>query len=138
MKSALSAALAALTLAAAAPALAQTPNELCPNGQLALVRTSKLKPGGDKAGFEKAVHDNLAWYRSKGITTNQQLAATVLISEDGGKTWKASSDTVASVHLNPPSSRPANDAAWDAFVAEFRANSDIATETMLCVEKPTQ
>jgi len=138
MKLALSAAAAALTLFVAAPALAQSPNDLCPNGQLALVRTSKLKPEGAKAGFDKAVHDNQAWYRAKGITTNQQLAATVLITEDGGKTWKASPDTVASVHLNPPSSRPATDAAWDAFVAEYRANSDIATETMLCVEKPAQ
>jgi hypothetical protein len=124
-------------LLAATEAAAATPQDLCKGGELINVRTSKLKPGRSNEGFVKAVHDHQAWYRAHGLTQNDQIAGVVLVYDQAAKSSTASPDTVATVHVNPPGpTGPAHDSAWDAFVSEYRANSDLATETMICLERP--
>lgn len=132
---------AAAALCAAAPVTANaaaTAQALCPSGQLVIVRTSQIKPGGSKAGFDKAVADNQAWYASHGVKGNKQVGGTVL-TFDKATGWATSPDMVATVHLNPPGpTAPPADAAWDAFVAEYQANSNLVTQTMICLDKPLQ
>jgi len=130
---------ASAVLCAAAPVAANaaaSAKALCPSGQLVIVRTSQIKPGGSKAGFDKAVADNQAWYRSHGVTGNTQVGGAVL-TFDKASGWSTSPDMVATVHLNPPGgSGPQADAAWDAFVAEYQANTNLVTQTMICLDKP--
>jgi hypothetical protein len=118
----------AATLGFAAAAQAQTPAAQCPSGTQAwVVRTSKVKPG-QEAAFEKALADQQAWYRSKGIATNAFKAGPVADPKTG-----VDPTLRMTVHINAPVKRPPNDAAWDAFVAEFRASSDIVTQTYACL-----
>jgi hypothetical protein len=124
-------------LAAAGVASAATPQDLCKGGELVTVRTSKLKTPDAREGFVKAVHDNQAWYRSHGLTQNEQVAGKVLVFDQAARSWSVSPDTVATVHVNPPGPNgPAHDGAWNAFVGEYRATSDLTTETMICLERP--
>jgi hypothetical protein len=126
---------AALGLAAA-PALAAEPQQLC-KGELVMVRTSKLKSPETRPGFEKAVKDNEAWYRAHGITANRQIGGSVLVYNPQTHETSVSPDVVATVHVNPPgASAPAPDAAWNAFVDEYRASSDLETQTLICLERP--
>ncbi|HVW73383.1 MAG TPA: hypothetical protein VHC39_07070 [Rhizomicrobium sp.] len=115
--------------AAAAP-------DLCTNGQVAIVRVSTLKAGGTRAGFDKAVQDQIAWYRGHGITTNKIVTADVIDFAGGAPALSAKE--VMSIHYDPPSAsgaQPAPDDAYKAFVKEFRDNSDIATERTVCLPK---
>ncbi len=112
---------AALALAGAACAQA---GPGC-DGQYAVVRVSKLKPG-QGALFARATADQVAWYRGKGITTNSFKVGTML---DG-----AGAEQRLTLHLNAPAERPAPDAGWNAFVQEFRDSSDILTETRVCLK----
>jgi hypothetical protein len=122
---------------AATPALAAEPTQGLCKGQLVMVRTSKLKSPDSRAAFEKAAKDNEAWYRAHGMTANQQIAGSVLVLDPATHTLSVSPDTVATVHVNPPGpSAPAPDAAWNAFVDEYRASSDLQTQTLICLEQP--
>jgi hypothetical protein len=122
---------------AATPALAADPAQGLCKGQLVMVRTSKLKTPDARPVFEKAAKDNEAWYRTHGLTANQQIAGTVLVMDPATHTLSVSPDTVATVHVNPPGpSAPAPDAAWNAFVDEYRASSDLETQTLICLDRP--
>lgn len=132
---------AAAVVCAAAPLAANaaaSAKDLCPSGQLVIIRTSQIKPGGSKAGFDKAVADNQAWYVAHGLTKNKQVGGTVL-TFDKASGWSASPDMVATVHVNPPGPEAgAADAAWNAFVAEYQANTNMVSQTMICLDKPLQ
>jgi hypothetical protein len=108
------------------------------SGDIAVVRVSKLKPTGTMAAFMKAVDAHRAWYRSHGITTNDIFTAPVLVEDSATKTMKVSATEVMSFHVRPPAADaklPQTDAAWDAFVAQYRAVSDIANEWTVCMPK---
>ena len=115
--------------AAAAP-------KLCAGGQVAVIRVSTLKAGGTRAGFDKAVKDQIAWYRGHGITTNKIVTADVIDFEAGVPSL--STKEGMSIHYDPPAAsgaQPAQDDAYKAFVKEFRENTDITTEKTVCIEK---
>ncbi len=69
-----------LTAAWALPAAAA---ELCPKGQIAIIRVSTLKSTASRADFDKAVKDQIAWYRAKGVTTNKIVEANVIDFANG-------------------------------------------------------
>lgn len=122
-----------LTAVFAVPAMAA---DVCANGQVAIIRVSTLKATGSRAGFDKAVQDQIAWYRGKGITTNKIVEANV-IDFNGGKPL-VSAKEVLSIHYDPPAAmgkQPAQDDGYKAFVKEFRENSDITTEKSVCLPK---
>jgi hypothetical protein len=125
-----------VALAVAQPAAAQLATA-CPAGQTtAVVRMSTIKPTGSMAGFSEAARDHLKWYRDHGYTANQITSYPVLETKDQGKTWAVSQTQVLSIHKNDPGvPRDKRDAAWDAYVAKYRANSDITTETYVCMPK---
>jgi hypothetical protein len=122
--------LAALLASAALPAAAA---DLCPSGDVpAIVRFSTIT--GTRAGFDKAVQDQILWYRSHGVTTNTIYESDVLAAPGAPP-----SNQVMTVHLNPPSlvspTVAKRDAGFDAFVAEFKANSKIDVEKYVCMPK---
>ena len=128
------AAACAITLFASAAIAEEMP---CPAGQeLVFIRISTIKEGGTRAGFDKAVADHIKWYRDHGYTTNEQVVANIMDYDKASKSLSVSQNTVMTIHYNPPwiaNDKP--DAAWDALVAEYRANSDIVTDKIACLPK---
>ena len=125
-----------LVLAAAFALPAAAAPQLCANGQVAIIRVSTLKAGGTRAGFDKAVKDQIAWYRGHGITTNKIVTADVI--DFAGGAPALSTKEVMSIHYDPPGAtgtQPAPDDAYKAFVKEFRDNTDITTEKTVCLLK---
>ena len=121
--------LAALT---ALPAAAQ----VCAQGQVAVIRVSTLTATGTRAGFEKAVADQIAWYRSHGLTGNKIVTADVIDFNSGKPAISAKE--IMTIHYDPPAAtgkQPASDDSYKAFVKEFRDNTDITTEKTVCIEK---
>lgn len=133
----LATAAAALSLAAAGQAMAaDTPDTLCKGGQLVSVRVNTLKGPDKAAAYDKAARDHLGWYRSHGMTQNQLLVGPVLVRGADGS-WSNSPTERVSVHTNAPGvPREKRDAAWDAYVAEYRDTSDITTEKFACLREP--
>lgn len=121
----------ALLAVSALPAFAA--DKVC-NGEAAVIRVSTLK--GTRAPFEKAVTDQIAWYKAKGITTNRIVTANV-IDMSSGKPM-VSAKEVMTIHYNPPAAtgtQPAVDDSYKAFVKEFRDSSDISVEKTVCLPK---
>ncbi len=121
----------------ALPALAQSPTRGCPAGTVfSIVRMSTIKPEGSMAGFEEAAKDHVKWYRDHGYKDNQISSSPVLETSDNGKTWTVSKTKVFAIHKNDPGVQAKEqDAAWNAYVAKYRANSDIASTTVVCLPK---
>jgi hypothetical protein len=116
---------ASLTLAAAAHA-----SPVCPNGDIATLRASMLTPSGTMAGLTKAVADHQQWYRAHGYA-DRILLAPVLTMGPGG--LARSPNQAITFHLRTVEvPRDKHDAGWDAFVAEYRANSTVTNETTVC------
>jgi hypothetical protein len=117
-------------------AQADDPAALC-KGQIAIVRLSTLTPSGTQAGFEKAVADQQAWYKSHGFTANRLITQPVIAQDPKTKDWTVSKSEFLSLHLNPPPmSAVRGDAAYQAFVQEFRANSQIVSDKTVCFDPP--
>lgn len=129
---------AALVVIASAPAFAQrAPADFCDGGEIAVVRVSTLVQGGSRAGFDKAVGEQLAWYRSHGFAQNRLITAPVIVQDERSKEWSVSPTEVISVHVNPPPMDAVKpDEAYRAFVAEFRKNAVVASERTVCLRQP--
>ena len=124
-----------VAFATALPAAAQITNACTASQVPAIVRLSTIKPTGSMAGFADAAHDHLKWYRDHGYTANDITTYPVMETKDG-KTWTVSQTQVFSIHRNDPGvPRDKQDDAWKAYVAKYRANSDITTETVICMPK---
>jgi hypothetical protein len=110
--------------------------DVCSKGQVAVVRVSTLKSPASRPAFDKAVSDQIAWYRSHGITSNKIVTAEVIDLSTG--TPMASTKDVMTIHYDPPAAmgkQPAVDDGYKAFVKEFRDSSDITTEKTVCLPK---
>jgi hypothetical protein len=119
--------------ATVAPAAAQN---VCPSGDVSIVRINKLTATGTMAGFEKAVADHKKWYADHGYAKDQIIAAPVLIYDRTTGMMKKSPDMILSFHNHSTDvPKEKQDAAWTAYVAEYRANTDIVTETAACMPK---
>ncbi len=126
-----------LSLLFCLPASAQTAADLC-KGQVAIIRVSTIKEG-QRALFDKAVTDQKKWYVDNKMTKNKIVVADIF--QDDGRTPPSISATqVMTIHYDPPSAMRLTtgfmpDAAYKAFVTEFRASSDIDSETEVCLPK---
>lgn len=132
MRSIILAAAAALVLPGAVVAQPR-PAAACSQGELTRIRLSKIKPGGSMAGFRDAVAAHTRWYRSHGFRIDQRIAAVMVSAK--GKT-QPSPDEVMTLATSDDVPREKHDAAWTAFVAKYRANSDIERETIVCMPEP--
>jgi hypothetical protein len=108
--------------------------EVCPPDDYATIRVSKIAPGGSMAGFDKAVTDHAKWYAAHGFAKDRIVAASVLDFDDKTRTLGRSPDTVVTLHTSahevPKAQR---DAAWDAYVAEYQANSVVQSTMRVCL-----
>ena len=115
-------------LAAASSAMAQTAGAPPCAGQWQVIRVSKIKPG-QMAGFMDAVKDQQAWYAGHGL--KDRIMVGRMLEATG-----YSADTAVTIHdkVDGPASPPhEGDAKWNAFVAKFRASSDIVAGGPVCV-----
>lgn len=133
------AASAALILSGSA-AMAATPPDLCKGGQISVVRISTLKSPAAKAQFDKASQAQGKWYRSHGFKKNRIFFGSVMVQDPATKDWSVSQTEVFSLHTDAPgpATNAKKDAAYDAFVADYRASSDITTEKLVCLREPVK
>lgn len=129
--------LGASALACGTAAAENDPADFCRNGQIAVLRVSRIAEGGSRSGFDQAVRDQLAWYRSHGFTKNQLVTANVIVQDSKSKIWAPSATEVLSMHINPPPiAAVKTDAAWNVFVSGFKANAVVESERTICLEQP--
>ena len=129
--------LGASALACETAAAENDPADFCKSGQIAVLRVSRIAEGGSRSGFDQAVRDQLAWYRSHGFTKNQLVTANVIVQDSKSKVWTPSATEVLSMHINPPPMAAVKpDAAWNLFVSGFKANAVVESERTICLEQP--
>ena len=123
---------------AAVPAMAFAEDEMedpaCPSGNIAIVRLSQLTKTGSMAGFEKAMADHAKWYADHGYAADKIFAAPVLKFDQAKNDLVQAPDQMMTFHTHAsyvPSS--AHDDAWNAYVAEYEANSEILNGTTICM-----
>lgn len=108
---------------------------LCPGGQPAVMRVSKITPTGSMAGFRAAARDHANWYRAKGLPVTQ-FTAPVMVYSAKAKAQVPSEREIMTVRLGsadiPAGKR---DAGWAAFVSKYKANATIVSETRTCFPK---
>jgi hypothetical protein len=121
----------------ATSAFAQNAMPAC-SGDIAIVRVSEIKPGGSMEGFMAALAAHKAWYRANGITDNVIVASRVVVRDKTTGAEKYSDTEVITYHIRPPASARTphrGDAAWNAYVKQYRDNSDIKAEYVTCMPK---
>jgi hypothetical protein len=99
----------------------------------AVIRQSRIKPGGTMAAFLKAEAGQEKWYAAHKLPDRLFVAPML---EGRAATARISDREAMTVHVyrTPPGQAfPAHDAAWDAFVAAFRANSEIVNTARVCL-----
>jgi len=130
-----------MLLAIAGPAAAASPQELCKDGDLAEIRISNLKSPASRPEYEKATRDHMTWYRSHGFKATRQLVGTVIDFDPATASAAIDPAKVMTIHLNSPGSQktgPLKDEAWDAYVAEYRDSSQIASTMLVCLREPVK
>jgi hypothetical protein len=80
----------------------------------------------------------VAWYRSHGFAKNRVMVGTVMVQDPKTKDWSVSPTEIVSLHTDAPGPAAKHDAAYDAFVADYRAASDIDTEKLVCLREPAK
>lgn len=109
--------------------------DLCSGGQPATLRVSKITPTGSMAGFREAARDHANWYRAKGLPVTQFIAPVMVYSAKA-KAQVASTREIVTVRLGSADvPRGRQDAGWVAFVAKYKANATIVSETRTCFPK---
>lgn len=129
-------ALAVLAALGVSPLFAQNAPPACA-GDLAIVRVATIKPGAIQA-YLAAVAAHKAWYRSHGFNDNVIVASRVIQTDERTGAMKYSDREVITYHVRPPGSAPTNakkDAAWDAYVKQYRDTSEIKNEYLTCMPK---
>jgi hypothetical protein len=104
----------------------------CGADTMVTMRVSKLSAAGTPAGFLDAVKDHKAWYASHGLKDDAFVTAPVLVPAKGG--MKPSASEYVTFHVYG-AKEPKHDAAWDAYVAKYKANATIDSETRFCLPK---
>jgi hypothetical protein len=106
----------------------------CPSGSHpAVVRLSRIKPGGTMTGFRKAEADQEKWYAAHKLP-DRLFVAPVL--EGNAAAARISDREAMTVHVYrtaPGQPFPPHDADWNAFVAAFKTHSEIVSTTRACL-----
>ncbi len=99
-------------------------------GKYEYVRTDAIKPG-QMALFLKAVHDHQAWYASHGLPDKIRLGRVV-----DPQTGAVSETQAVTAHTDGQGEgaapHSANDAAWNAYVQEYKASSTVTNAALVC------
>jgi hypothetical protein len=77
------------------------------------------------------------WYRDHGVTDNQIIVSRVIQQDTATKRQTYSDTLLVSYHIRPPAPGlvKTGDDSWNAYVKQYRENSDIRAEYMTCVPK---
>jgi hypothetical protein len=127
-----------LLMATATPAYSATDAaSLCHTAKkLAILRVNQIKPGGSVAGLRKAIADHAAWYRSHGYDSDRIEWGHFIEIDPKTQLPRIAPDKIITLHFGvstvPPEKR---DAGWQAFVAEYDANSLAITTTLSCMDE---
>lgn len=105
----------------------------CGTDQMVSMRVSVLTPQGTPAGFLDAVKDHKAWFASHGFKADGFITAPAVVGIRGA--MEASSRQYVTFHTYGGDKELKHDAAWDAYVAKYKANATIASETRFCLPK---
>ena len=126
--------LAATALFMAVPAAAQAPGSTasCPSGQVTRVRLSTIKPGSTMADFQAAVAAHIAWYKAHGFKIDQRVAPIVAY-DPATKQPKQSATEVMTFATGDFVPQEKQDDGWKAFVAKYRAVSDLVIDKPVCM-----
>ena len=111
------------------------------DGDIVIVRVSEIKSSGSLAGFMAAVTAHKAWYRANGITDNEMVTSRVIVRNATTGAQEYSDKEVLTYHINPPGpdrTPHRGDAAWNAYVKQYRDNSDLKSEYLTCMPKHAQ
>lgn len=126
--------LSALLGSMATPAAAQQAD--CPGGDLTTVRTSVIKPGGTVEGLRQAMAAHAKWYADHGYTADQFAFGQVVAYDRTLKRRAPVAGKYVTLHWRSSEvPRDKRDAAWNAYVALYAANSRIAGTTVVCMLK---
>src|SRR5581483_9287506 len=106
------------------------------DGDITVVRVSTIRPG-QLEGFMSAVAAHKAWYRSHGYKDNVIVASRIINRDEKTGAMKYSDAEVLTYHVRPPGgpAEPKHDAAWDAYVKQYRETSDIKNQYITCMPK---
>jgi hypothetical protein len=104
------------------------------DGEFSIVRISAIRPTGSIEGFMKAVEAQKAWYRSHGYKDNKIYTRKIFILDPVSGKWQYADKEVMVIHVRPPQSVE-RDAAWRAFVKQYRDNSQIERAYFTCATK---
>ena len=114
----------------------QAAPDACPSGIYQIVRSSQIKPGGTVAGFAKAIADHAAWYASHGYTKDGFAWGQVMAMDPTTHAPMLKAGEYVTIHTSATDvPKDKHDAAWDAYVAEYQANSMVTATTILCMAK---
>ncbi|WP_084583083.1 hypothetical protein [Sphingomonas azotifigens] len=103
----------------------------CTSGELTRVRLSKLKPGASMADFRAAVAAHIDWYKTHGFKIDQRVAPVLVVTPGSAPT--ESKDEVMTFATGDNVPRDKQDAGWAAYVAKYRAVSDLVIEKGVCM-----
>jgi hypothetical protein len=105
-------------------------------GSYEVVRNSTIKPG-KMALFLKAVHDHQTWYADHGLKDRILVGRILSHDADSGGFSSSSAMTIHTdlSQMAPPAHAP-DDAAWNAYVEEYKASSDLTNTSVVCMEAP--
>lgn len=107
----------------------------CKDGALATIRTSKIT--GAKATFDEAVKDQADWYAARG--SKDRIVLVDLITKDKDKKAPDSISVTEAMTIHyyagNVKAEVEHDDAWKAFVAKFRASSEVTSELVACLPK---
>lgn len=90
------------------------------------------------AGFLAASAAHRAWYRSHGINDNDIVVARIIVRDEKTGERKYSETDAISYHIRPPSKdrvKGEGDEAWNAYVKQYRENSEIKNQYNTCMPK---
>jgi hypothetical protein len=121
-------AIATLGVLASTAASAQSAPEC--KGQFEVIRMDTIKPG-KMDEFRKASADHQAWYKAHGAT-DKIIVGRIIAT---GATPAYAEDQAMSIHIEKPGAEEfPHDAAFDAFVAEYRDSSTVTSTMKVCLE----
>ena len=102
------------------------------DGDVAIVRVSEIRRKGSMYGFMQAVDAHRAWFRNHGFSADEIYAARVIVRDKATNLDRYSDTEIMTFHVRP-SVAVTRGAAWDAYVKQYRDNSDVKSEYYVCM-----
>ena len=127
----------ALLFAVLASARGQQAMPAC-DGDFAIVRVARVRPGGSLQGLVAAAAAHQAWYRANGVTDNDIVVSRVVTADPATGTVRYSDTEVLTYHIRPPAPpRTPNrgNAEWNGYVKQYQDNSEIVSEYLTCLPR---